>query len=228
MDERPVIRDDEAGDGAVADRMKPALLPSAVMHRARAACVAFLLLAGDAAPQIPPARGASSELRARIAVGARRQVGVTRIYDPSYWRLRYPGGDLPLERGVCADVVVRAFRAIGVDLQRELHEDMRRHFSAYPKMWRLSGPDSNIDHRRVPNLMRFFERRGKSLGARNRSFEAGDVVAWRLPGGLYHIGVVAPERTLDRGRPLMIHNIGAGAQQEDVLFTYEIIGHYRW
>jgi hypothetical protein len=145
--------------------MKPALLPSVVMHRARAACVAFLLLAGDAAPQIPPARGASSELRARIAAGARRQVGVTRIYDPSYWRLRYPGGDLPLERGVCADVVVRAFRAIGVDLQRELHEDMRRHFSAYPKMWRLSGPDSNIDHRRVPNLMRFFERRGKSLSA---------------------------------------------------------------
>ena len=155
----------------------------------------------------------------QLAAAAARQVGVTVIYDPAYVQLRYPGGDVPPDRGVCSDVVVRAFRAaLGVDLQRELHEDMRANFRLYPKMWGLAAPDTNIDHRRVPNLMKFFERRGKSTRA---PFATGDVVAWRLPGGLYHIGIVSDP-------PYVVHNIGRGAQREDILHAYPIIGHYRW
>jgi len=162
---------------------------------------------------------ARADTGAQLAASAARQVGVTVVYDPAYVRLRYPGGDVPADRGVCSDVVVRAFRtALGVDLQRELHEDMRANFRLYPKMWGLAAPDTNIDHRRVPNLMKFFERRGKSTRA---AFAAGDVVAWRLPGGLYHIGIVADP-------PYVVHNIGRGAQREDILHAYPIIGHYRW
>lgn len=160
----------------------------------------------------------------QIAQAAERQVGVTVVYDPSYVSIRYPGGDLPADRGVCADVVIRAYRAVGVDLQRQVHEDMIRAFSRYPHLWGLSAPDTNIDHRRVPNLMKFLERRGKVVSG---AFEAGDVVAWRLPGGLYHIGVVSLD-VGSAGRPLMIHNIGRGAEKEDVLFAYQVIGHYRW
>ena len=153
-----------------------------------------------------------------LAHAALAQVGVTTIYDSRYVNLPYPGGDLPKSRGVCADVIVRAFRDIGLDLQVAVHEDMRDHFAAYPKMWGLKAPDANIDHRRVPNLMKFFDRRGKSVGG---EFQPGDVVAWRLPNGLYHIGIVsAPDR--------VVHNIGYGAQNEDVLHTWKIIGHYRW
>jgi uncharacterized protein YijF (DUF1287 family) len=138
-----------------------------------------------------------------------------------------PNGDVPLDRGVCADVVVRAFRAAGVDLQVEVHEDMRRHFAAYPQSWGLRGPDRNIDHRRVPNLMRYFERRGKHLPL-DAAYEPGDVVAWRLPNGLHHIGMVASDRMPGSGRPYVVHNIGAGALKEDVLRSFQIIGHYRW
>ena len=164
------------------------------------------------------AASAQAGVGPQLVAAAARQVGVTTIYDPSYAQLRYPGGDVPIERGVCADVIVRAFRGIGVDLQRELHEDMRAHFRAYPRMWGLAAPDANIDHRRVPNLMKYFERRGKATG---EPFAPGDVVAWRLPGGLYHIGIVAEP-------PFVVHNIGRGAQREDILFAYPIIGHYRW
>jgi len=160
-----------------------------------------------------------------IASAAASQIGVTNLYDPSYTSLRYPNGDVPLERGVCADVVVRDFRAIGVDLQREVHEDMRRNFRAYPRMWGLSAPDTNIDHRRVPNLMTFFTRRGRKVTG---PFEPRDVVAWRLPGGLYHIGIVAAGLVTGTTRHYAIHNIGRGTQMEDVLFAFEVIGHYRW
>ena len=160
-----------------------------------------------------------------IAAAAVSQVGVTTIYDPSYVRLRYPGGDRPMERGVCADVIVRAFRSAGVDLQREVHEDMRRNFRIYPRNWGLRAPDANIDHRRVPNLMTFFARRGKKV---NDAFDTGDVVAWRLTGGLYHIGIVAAAVVPGTTRHFMVHNIGSGAQKEDVLNAYVIIGHYRW
>ena len=162
-----------------------------------------------------------------LAQAAEAQVGVTRIYDPAYRQLKYPGGDLPKERGVCADVVVRAFRAIGVDLQVGVHEDMTRHFAAYPKIWGLKKPDANIDHRRVPNLMKYFTRLGKSV-ALDGAYDPGDVVAWRLPGGLYHIGVVSSQRAPRGADYLVVHNIGDGAQIEPVLRSYEIIGHYRW
>lgn len=160
-----------------------------------------------------------------IAVAASSQVGVTTIYDPSYVVLRYPAGDLPRERGVCADVVVRAFRSAGIDLQREVHEDMRRNFSLYPRNWGLRAPDANIDHRRVKNLMTFFTRRGKKAAG---GYEPGDVVAWRLTGGLDHIGIVAPDVVPGTARHYMVHNIGEGAQKEDVLNAFTIIGHYRW
>lgn len=160
-----------------------------------------------------------------IADAAVSQVGVTTIYDPSYAVLRYPGGDLPRERGVCADVVVRAFRAAGIDLQREVHEDMLRSFSVYPRNWGLRAPDKNIDHRRVPNLMTFFSRRGKNV---SDAFNAGDVVAWRLTGGLFHIGIVAADLVPGTTRHFMVHNIGEGAKKEDVLNAFTIIGHYRW
>ncbi len=133
---------------------------------------------------------------------------------------------MPRDRGVCTDVVVRAFRTIGVDLQVAVHEDMRRHFAEYPQLWGMRGPDRNIDHRRVPNLMTFLTRSGKRLGT-GASYEPGDVVAWRLPNGLLHTGIVA-ERRAPKGHRLVVHNIGGGAQLEDVLFAFEELGHYRW
>ncbi len=167
----------------------------------------------------------SAPVNDTIASAAAAQVGVTTIYDPSYVQLRYPGGDLSRKRGVCADVVIRAFRAVGIDLQREVHEDMRRNFAVYPRNWGLRTPDANIDHRRVPNLMTFFTRRGKIV---NGAFDTGDVVAWRLQGGLYHIGIVAADVVPGTTRHYMVHNIGNGAQKEDVLNAFAIIGHYRW
>lgn len=176
---------------------------------------------------IAPAAYATRAERTTIASAAMTQVGVTRQYDPAYRQLAYPGGDLPIERGVCADVIVRAFRRIGVDLQVAVHEDMTRNFGAYPQMWHLRGPDTNIDHRRVPNLMKFFERRGKSVST-SAPFEPGDVVAWMLPGGLYHIGIVSTARNPAGSEYLVVHNIGNGARNEDVLRAFRIIGHYRW
>jgi uncharacterized protein YijF (DUF1287 family) len=165
----------------------------------------------------------------RLARAAQAQIGVTTGYDPAYVRLAYPGGDVPPHTGVCSDVVVRAFRAIGVDLQRALHEDMRADFAAYPRKWGLSRPDRNIDHRRVPNLMRFFTRRGTALetGGAAADYRPGDVVAWRLDNGLPHIGIVG-ERAPGEDFVPVIHNIGAGARREDVLFAWTMIGHYRW
>jgi uncharacterized protein len=160
---------------------------------------------------------------------ALEQHGQTLFYDPAYVRLAYPGGDVPIERGVCTDVVVRAFRKAGVDLQREVHEDMKLSFSAYPQNWGLRGPDRNIDHRRVPNLMRFFERRGKSLGVSDRAadYRPGDVVAWRLDNGLLHTGLVTDVPGADE-RFQIAHNIGRGVQIEDVLFDWKILGRYRY
>jgi uncharacterized protein len=172
------------------------------------------------------AQAGTSDHRPRIAAAAESQVGVTRSYDPAYRRLAYPGGDVPLDRGVCTDVVIRAFRRIGIDLQVEVHEDIRANFQRYPQLWRLRGPDKNIDHRRVPNLMFFFDRKGKSVPL-NGTYEPGDIVAWRLPNGLLHIGIVSRSRN-ESGRPLVVHNIGGGAQLEDVLHSFEKIGHYRW
>jgi uncharacterized protein YijF (DUF1287 family) len=166
----------------------------------------------------------------RIIAGARKQVGVTRSYDASYRRIAYPNGDVPMQTGVCTDVVIRAFRHAGIDLQVLVHEDMKRNFAKYPKNWGLRRPDTNIDHRRVPNLATFFTRRGGSLPVTRRAsdYQPGDIVTWRLPSGVPHIGIVSDRRTTLTRRPLVIHNIGSGAQEEDVLFAYELAGHYRW
>ncbi|MFL6274460.1 MAG: DUF1287 domain-containing protein [Blastocatellia bacterium] len=165
-----------------------------------------------------------------IIESALEQTGQTTVYDPAYMKLAYPGGDLPIERGVCADVIIRAFRKGGVDLQKEVHEDMARNFAAYPNRWGLKAPDTNIDHRRVPNLMTYFKRRGKSLPITERAkdYEPGDVVAWDLGGGLTHIGIVVNRRVRDGERYYIVHNIGAGARLEDVLFEWRQIGHYRY
>jgi uncharacterized protein len=172
---------------------------------------------------------ASAETALDLITAARAQVGVTLIYDPSYQRIAYPMGDVPLVRGVCSDVVIRAFRGIGVDLQQEVHRDMARHFGAYPKAWGLTKPDANIDHRRVSNLATWFERQGYALKVSEdpAEYRPGDIVAWVLGGGQPHIGIVSDRRSADAARPLVIHNIGWGAREEDVLFEYRITGHFR-
>ena len=174
---------------------------------------------------------ATAQDAATVVTSARAQVGVTIHYDPAYARILYPMGDVPMERGVCADVLIRGFRAAGVDLQQILHEDMRAHFSAYPRSWGLRTPDSNIDHRRVPNLETFFRRKDFALpvSALAHDYHAGDVVSWRLPNGLAHIGLVSDRLVSDGSKcPLVIHNIGAGTQEEDVLFAWKVVGHFRW
>ncbi len=167
---------------------------------------------------------------AKLVIAARSQVGVTLGYDPSYRKLAYPGGDVPMASGVCSDVVIRAMRGQGVDLQKLVHEDMTRNFALYPKQWGLSQPDSNIDHRRVPNLMVFFKRQGwqTPISSKAIDYQPGDIVTWNLrtQGSLPHIGIVSDRKTA-AGVPLVIHNIGGGAREEEGLFTYTITGHYR-
>ena len=189
----------------------------------RLALLAALWLATLAAPALAGQR----EL---LLEAAHAQVGVTRHYDGRYVRLAYPGGDVAPDRGVCTDVVVRAVRATGLDLQKAVHEDMRGHFSAYPPLWGLRRPDRNIDHRRVPNLETWMRRAGHALPASTRAadYRPGDIVSWRLPGGLPHIGVVSDRRAPDgSGRLLVVHNIGAGARVEDVLLAWPPVGHFR-
>ena len=153
------------------------------------------------------------------------------VYTPAYVRLKYPGGDVPEGTGVCTDVVIRSYRKLGIDLQKLVHEDMRRAFSAYPKIWGLKRADRNIDHRRVPNLQRFFKRRGAALPISKKSsdYRPGDVVTWMVGprGTLPHIGIVTSKKSL-LGVPLIVHNIGAGPQLENVLFSFPITGHYRF
>jgi len=163
--------------------------------------------------------------------GAVEQIGKTTSYDPSYQKIAYPNGDVPIETGVCSDVVVRAFRKGGIDLQQDLHEDMKDNFSAYPTRWGLKGPDANIDHRRVPNLQTYFARQGKSLstGGGAETFLPGDIVTWDLQlGGTEHVGIVVNVWYKPTQRYLIVHNIGAGTRMEDVLFAWKITGHYRY
>lgn len=167
----------------------------------------------------------------RLVAAALAQVGKTTLYDPAYVKLAYPGGDVPIERGVCSDVVIRAYRdGLGVDLQKLVHEDMAAHFDAYPKLWGLAGTDRNIDHRRVPNLETFFTRKNAALPAATDAgqYKSGDLVTMRLPGNLPHIAIVTPHLSDDGARPTLVHNIGGGAQVEDVLFAFRLTGHYRF
>lgn len=184
----------------------------------------LLCAASSAAPQ-----AAADPLA--LVNAAREQIGVTMTYDPTYRRLAYPNGDVPIERGVCTDVVVRAYRQLGVDLQVRVHQDLKKAWAAYPHQsrWQLKAPDRNIDHRRVPNLATFFARQGATVppGTDVKTYLPGDVVTWNLPQGMTHIGIVS-DQVSKRGIPLIIHNIGAGAREDDILFAYKITGHYRW
>lgn len=160
---------------------------------------------------------------------ARTQIGKTISYDPAYTRLSYPMGDVPLSKGVCTDVVVRALRKQNMDLQVLIHEDMKKNFGAYPKKWGLKSPDKNIDHRRVPNIATYFRRKGYQVTNsqyKTADFRAGDIVTWDLPKGLVHIGIVSDKKT-PTGIPLIIHNIGQGTKEENILYNFKITGHYR-
>ena len=152
------------------------------------------------------------------------------IYDGSYYSIPYPNGDIPNGLGVCSDVVIRTYRSLGLDLQKEIHEDMKNNFDKYPKIWGLKKPDKNIDHRRVPNQMTYFKRQGSSLTITNKSenYLPGDVVAWDLGGGTTHIGVVVNKKSLFSDNYMIVHNIGAGQNIDDCLFDFKIIGHYRF
>lgn len=188
---------------------------------------------GLAAPRNPTVKpladNASPQLK-QMLDGAIAQAGVTTSYDPSYVALDYPGGDVPLETGVCSDVVVRAFRKAGIDLQKEVHEDIRAARAQYPKRWGEIGPDRNIDHRRVLNLMTYFTRQRKSLSISNAAtdYHPGDIVAWELTNGIDHIGIVTNILSDSEDRYLIVHNIGAGTRIEDVMFAWTIKGHYRY
>lgn len=154
------------------------------------------------------------------------------IYNPTYFKISYPNGDVPAHYGVCTDVVIRAYRKLGIDLQEQVHKDIKANFSIYPakKHWNQNKPDTNIDHRRVPNLQTFFTRKGKKLPVTDKpeDFQPGDLVTWMLGNKLPHIGIVVNEKSKDGKRHLIVHNVGAGPQLEDVLFAYPISGHYRY
>ena len=152
------------------------------------------------------------------------------IYEGSYRKIDYPMGDVPENIGVCTDVVVRSYRKLGLDLQQLVHEDMKANFAQYPKNWGLKRPDTNIDHRRVPNLERFFERHGQTLAITDdpKDYLPGDIVSWRLAGGLPHIGIVSDKKSAKSDNYMIVHNIGLGPKLEDVLFDYRIVGHYRY
>ena len=159
----------------------------------------------------------------QIVQSARNQIGKTLRYDPAYTKLKYPMGDVPMEKGVCTDVIIRALRDQNIDLQELVHQDMSRNFSVYPKRWRLKQPDTNIDHRRIPNLMTYFMRQGWAV--QDTNYQAGDIVTWELKGNRPHIGIVSDRKIGDR--PLIIHNIGSGTREDDILYRYTITGHYR-
>lgn len=156
------------------------------------------------------------------------KVNVT--YDPTYRSIPYPNGDVPSDRGVCTDVIVRAYRKLGIDLQKEVHEDMTKNFNLYPKNWGLTKPDKNIDHRRVPNLMVFFERFGEKLSITSipTDYKPGEIVTWDLGGGIPHVGIVINKKSSDGLRYLIVHNIGNGQEISDCLFTYKVTGHYQY
>jgi uncharacterized protein YijF (DUF1287 family) len=179
----------------------------------------------------PPTSEIESEAIKKVLANAREQLRVTTHYTQEYRVIPYPGGDMPADTGACTDVVIRAFRSAGVDLQKEVHEDMSANFSAYPQKWGMRSTDTSIDHRRVPNLQTFFTRKGRSLpvSSDGNNYKPGDVVTWDLDGkGMTHIGLISNDWNDRDKRYLIIHNIGGGVQEEDRLFSWKITGHYRY
>lgn len=218
----------------------PVIVKSFRVKAAKIIVAAFLGLSGpalsgqtpvEAMPPHQAGAGEERDLGARLSAAALERTGYNVVYDPAYVPLAYPGGDVPSDRGVCADVVVRSLRSLGLDLQQLIHEDMRRGFSAYPKIWGLARPDRNIDHRRVPNIEAFLTRKGARLPVSSAptDYLPGDIVAWNLrgdAGSLPHIGVVT-DLVGPSGWPMVVHNIGDGPQHEDVLFSWPMTGRYR-
>jgi len=180
----------------------------------------------------PVALTSRQEFTHRLVAAAIERTHHAVRYVSAYVRISYPGGDVPSDTGVCTDEIIRSYRAVGVDLQKEVHEDMEKHFAAYPnkRRWFLVYPDSNIDHRRVPNLMVFFQRNGESLLISNRAedYVPGDLVTWDLGGNVPHIGIVVDQKSRWSGRYMIVHNIGEGPKLEDVVFNWKITGHYRY
>lgn len=176
---------------------------------------------------LAPAQDVFTEKLSRAAIALTNQEV---IYDPAYFAIDYPNGDVPADRGVCTDVVIRAYRQLGIDLQKEVHEDMKANFNLYPKIWGLKRTDTNIDHRRVPNLMTFFSRKGtvKPITENPEDYKPGDIVCWNLGGATTHIGLVTGQKSEDGKRPMIVHNIGGGQEIEDCLFLFKIIGHYTY
>ena len=172
------------------------------------------------------------EFLKKLVAAVEERTNHTVRYDPAYVGIPYPGGDVPADTGVCTDEIIRSYRAVGVDLQKEVHEDMAKDGSAYPRKWRTpaSRTDTNIDHRRVPNLMVFFGRKGETLEITDRASDylPGDLVTWDLGRDVPHIGIVVDEKSAEGGRRLIVHNIGQGPKREDVLFEWKITGHYRY
>jgi uncharacterized protein len=192
----------------------------------------MLIAAASPAQTRTPAANARQEFLKKLVAAAEERTHHTVRYDPAYVRIPYPGGDVPPDTGVCTDEVIRSYRAVGVDLQKEVHEDIAKNYSAYPRKWKApsSHTDANIDHRRVPNLMVFFSRKGETLAITDRSedYSPADIVTWDLGGGVPHIGIVVEEKSPSGGRYLIVHNIGQGPKREDVLFEWRITGHYRY
>lgn len=212
-------------------RMKPAaLFLSVTASLAIFGCASNRILTSQVVEKPSIADLAPGPVRS-IIESADRQTKTTTGYTQNYFVIPYPNGDVPAETGACTDVVIRAFRAAGVDLQKKVHEDMTAHFVEYPQKWGLAKTDTNIDHRRVPNLQKYFERLGKSMPitANGSDYRPGDVVSWDLNGkGMTHIGVVSNLWNASEKRHLIIHNIGSGARAEDRLFEWKITGHYRY
>jgi uncharacterized protein len=193
----------------------------------------LLLMCLPARSQSPPVASlAQQQFLQKLVEAAIERTHHSVRYDPAYVRIPYPNGDVPAETGVCTDEIIRAYRAVGVDLQKEVHEDTLHNFSAYPnqRRWLLAHTDTSIDHRRVPNLMTFFARKGERLPitTRNEDYSPGDLVTWDLGGNVPHISIVVNRKSAQTGRYLVVHNIGRGPQMEDVLFNWKITGHYRY
>ena len=170
------------------------------------------------------------EFAAKLSAAALDLTHQRVVYDPAYFKITYPNGDVPSDKGVCTDVLIRAYRKAGIDLQKEVHEDMKNNFGRYPKIWGLKSTDKNIDHRRVPNLMTFFSRHGQTLAITDKpqDYKPGDIIAWNLGGAVTHIGIVVNKKSEDNLRYLIVHNIGSGQEIADCLFQFKIIGHYRY
>lgn len=207
-------------------------LPEMPFWKRNRSALLFALMAATFAQPRP--QSSAADLRRdflhKFVAAAIERTHHTVRYDAAYVRIAYPGGDVPDGTGVCTDEVIRAYRAVGVDLQKDVHEDMAANFKAYPTKWHRTSADPNIDHRRVPNLMTFFSRRGEVLPITDRAndYSPGDLVTWDLGRGQTHIGIVVDQRGLFSRRYMIVHNIGAGPKMEDVLFDWKITGHYRY